>query len=753
MRQMSVETVMRPFSILKKLTPLTITVIYAFTILVWFLFFHPPVKLLMNGPAGSARMIMIQYLAGALLFIGVSAFLLHTLLRRFAAERERVLASLSGERNKFEAIIAALGDGISIQGVDYRVLYQNQVHQSFAGGSRAGEYCYKAYAKSDSVCPDCPVALSFLDGEIHRADRTLTRGMATLHLEIIASPLRDSSGEIIGGIELVRDISARKQAENRLAAHGRYLERLLTVSRDITTTTDLKSLYRKIVSVAKESLGLDYSTLMMLSPDRTKLIIADTLGFPGSMVDTFMLVAGEGLSTYVVRNKRPGMVADFGTEQRFEVPLVVKKEGIASAVCVPMMLENEVFGVLIGHTRARHEFSDEEQALYQTIGNNGAVAIKNSLHLSALHQSEEHYRTLFENAHDMIQGIDPADGKFRFVNPAWLAVLGYSQEELEGLSVFDLLHERDRAEGTRIFREAMAGQSFHGVSLTFAGRDGRVVSTEGTISAQREGGAVTASYGFFHDVTQRKHVEEQLRHAQKMEAVAQLAGGVAHDFNNILTTITGYGSMMLTKTENDSRERFILEQIVFAAKRAAALTRGMLAYSRKQVFDLQPVDLNVIVRDLENLLLRLFGGEVEFRTRMAERDIVILADSGQIDQVLMNVAGNARDAITGPGQFIIETDVVELGAGFLAAHGYGVPGPYARLCMADTGAGMDEKTRSRIFEPFFTTKEVGKGTGLGLAMVYGIVKQHKGFIDVSSEPGKGTTFNIYFPLATAPGRD
>lgn len=733
----------RPYSILKKLTPLRIAVIYAFTTFLWFLLFNRPDSFYLDG-AGSGRLTLQPF--STFLFVGFTALMLFTLVRRFATEHERVLANLSEERNKFEAIIAALGDGISIQGTDYQVLYQNQVHQGFAGGNHVGEYCYKVYAKKDAVCGDCPIALCYRDGGIHRVDRTQTRGPNPLHLEIIASPLRDSSGTVIGGIELVRDITARKQTENRLAAHTRYLERLLTVSREIAATTDLTSLYRKVVSVAKDVLQFDYSTLMMLSADKAKLVISDSLGFPGFMVNTFMLVEGQGLSTYVVRSKRPETVLDFRTEKRFEIPPIVTKEGITSALCVPMMIENEVIGVLIGHTRAQREFSDQEQALYQTIGNNAAVAIKNSLHLSALHQSEERYRTLFENAHDMIQGIDPAGGKFLLVNPAWLAILQYTREELERRTVFDVLHDRDREEGTRIFREALAGRSFQGVSITFAARDGRAISTEGAISSQRHQGSVKASYGFFHDVTRRKQVEEQLRHAQKMEAVGQLAGGVAHDFNNILTTITGYASMMLTKIERDSRESFILEQILTAAKRAAALTRGMLAYSRKQVIDLRPVHLNGIVKNLEHLLLRLLGEEIELRTELAEQAITILADSGQIEQVLMNMAGNARDAITGQGQFLIRTDVVDLTREFITSHGYGAPGAYARLCMTDTGMGMDDKTRARIFEPFFTTKEVGKGTGLGLAMVYGIVKQHNGYIDVSSEPGKGTTFEIYLPL-------
>ncbi len=315
---MSMNPGLRSYSILKKLTPLKIAAIYAFTTLLWFLLFNRADSLFFSDDNGSARLILQPF--STLLFIGLTAWMLYSLVTRFAAEHDRDLARLSEERNKFEAIMAAMGDGMSIQGTDFQVLYQNQVHQSFAGGSRVGEYCHKAYAKSDAVCPDCPIALCFIDGKIHRADRKVARGPNTVYLEIIASPLRDSSGTIIGGVELVRDITSRKQAENRLSAHTRYLERLLTVSREITTTTDLKSLYRKTVAVPKEILELDYSTLMMLSQDKKKLTVADTLGFPESMVNTFMLVAGQGLSTYAVLNKRPEMVVDFAAEQRFEIP-------------------------------------------------------------------------------------------------------------------------------------------------------------------------------------------------------------------------------------------------------------------------------------------------------------------------------------------------------------------------------------------------------------------------------------------------
>lgn len=730
------------YSILKKLTPFKIALIYVFIAFLWFLFFDREFPFFVAGGSGSAggRAFSI------LLFIGLSAFVLYSLVRRYADERDAVLEHLSEERNKFEAILAAIGDGISIQSTDYEVMYQNEVHKRFSGRTCVGEYCYRAYGNSDGICTGCPVALSFQDGMIHRAERGVPRGRDRFYVEITASPLRNSSGAVIAGIELVRDVTSRKRAEEKVSEYTRNLERLLGVSREITSTTDLKSLYRKTIAVAKEILRLDYSTIMMLSEDKMRLTIVDTIGFPDSMVDTFVLVAGQGLSTYVTRSKQPGFVVDFRSEQRFEVPPIVKSKGILSAVCVPMMIENDVFGVLIGHTLEQREFSEEEQALYQTIGNNAAVAIKNALHLAALRQSEQRYRTLLENAHDMIQSVDPANGKFLFVNPAWLNTLGYSRRELEQLTIFDVLYERDKDEGSRIFREALAGRSLHHVQVTFAAKDGRPVSTEGTISGHLHNGSAAASYGFFHDVTKRKQIEDQLRHAQKMEAVGQLAGGIAHDFNNILTAILGYASVMLAKTEKDAPWRFTLEQTIAAAKRGAALTRGMLAYSRKQIIDLRPVNLNGVVKNVQSFLVRLIGEEVELRTKLSEKEPAVLADSGQIEQVLMNLATNARDAVGGPGVLLIETDTVELTQDFITVHGFGRTGRYALLCVTDTGTGMDEKTRLKIFEPFFTTKEVGKGTGLGLAIVYGIVKQHNAYINVYSEPGKGTTFKLYFPL-------
>jgi signal transduction histidine kinase len=256
------------------------------------------------------------------------------------------------------------------------------------------------------------------------------------------------------------------------------------------------------------------------------------------------------------------------------------------------------------------------------------------------------------------------------------------------------------------------------------------------------------------DISERRKLEDQLRHAQKMEAVGRLAGGVAHDFNNILTAIIGYGSLSLMKTRDEDPLRHNMEEILAASERGATLTQSLLAFSRKQIINPRPVDINEVIERVGRLLVRLIGEDIRLETKLAASGLVVVADIGQIEQVLMNIATNARDSMPDGGLLRIETGQVALDERFIAAHNYGKAGVYAQITLTDTGTGMDAKTAERIFEPFFTTKEMGRGTGLGLSMVYGIVKQHEGYITVYTEPGEGTAFKVYLPLAgTAPAEE
>jgi PAS domain S-box-containing protein len=250
----------------------------------------------------------------------------------------------------------------------------------------------------------------------------------------------------------------------------------------------------------------------------------------------------------------------------------------------------------------------------------------------------------------------------------------------------------------------------------------------------------------YRDITERKLLESQLFQAQKMEAIGQLAGGVAHDFNNILTAIIGFSTLIEMNLDKNDPQRENLNHVLAGADRAAELTRSLLTFSRKQIINPQLVNLNEIIRKIEKFLKRIIGEDIDLKTSITPGALTINADSGQIEQVLMNLSANARDAMPKGGLLSLETGTVDMDADYVKLHGFGEPGCYALISVSDTGEGMDETICKKVFEPFFTTKEVGKGTGLGLSIVYGIIKQHNGFINVYSEPDKGTTFKIYLPL-------
>jgi len=349
--------------------------------------------------------------------------------------------------------------------------------------------------------------------------------------------------------------------------------------------------------------------------------------------------------------------------------------------------------------------------------------------------------------------FNPETLRFEYVNAGALRNLGYTSDTIRNMTPVDLKPEFTEASFRALVAPLLRGEKDKLVFQTPHRRaDGSVYPAEVNLQLIEHEGR-RDFLAIILDLTDRQKLENQLRQAQKMEAVGQLAGGIAHDFNNILTAIIGYGNLLLMKLKGDDPLRAYADQILASSERAASVTHSLLAFSRKQIINPKPVRVNDIITRVGKLLARLIGEDVDLGIRLTGSDSTVIADSGQVEQVLMNLATNARDAMPEGGHLSVETDIAELDQTYITTHGYGALGTYLVISVSDTGVGMDEATRERVFEPFFTTKEVGRGTGLGLSIVYGIVKQHGGYINCYSERGKGTTFKIYLPLLTSGAAD
>jgi len=430
------------------------------------------------------------------------------------------------------------------------------------------------------------------------------------------------------------------------------------------------------------------------------------------------------------------------------------------AIAVTLLLTGGIVAVIIP---ALHEELGDFGTLHMSLAVRGLVGLVLLFDVYTIYQHiqinrirkeltqrEELFRLISENAADMIAVVD-VQGNRIYNSPSYERILGYTDDELQGTRAFEQVHPDDRhlvEEAARDARDRRVGRS---IQYRMRHKDGtwRTLESSATVVNGSDGQADKLVI-VARDVTARKQLEEQFRQAQKMEAVGRLSGGVAHDFNNLLSVIMGYAEFQQERLEPGDTLRASADEILKAGNKAASLTRQLLAFSRQQVLDPKVIDLNNAVADMEKLLRRLIGEDIELRTSLHPNLGRVKADQGQLEQVIMNLAVNARDAMPQGGKLIISTENFVMDESFVRRYPYPVqPGPYVLLSVSDTGIGMDHETKARAFEPFFTTKEKGKGTGLGLATVYGVVKQSGGYIDIESSPGAGTGFMIYLPRVDA----
>jgi PAS domain S-box-containing protein len=429
------------------------------------------------------------------------------------------------------------------------------------------------------------------------------------------------------------------------------------------------------------------------------------------------------------------------------------ERGYRSSAAFPLVVFGTVRGIVNLYAEEPQFFNPEEIILLDELARDISFALEfaeqeqgRQQAEAALRESQQLFASVVNTSPSLIwmSGLDKGCTWF---NKPWLAFTGRAMTLELGDGWAAGVHSDDLAHCLHIYTKAFEARQPFAMEYRLRRHDGeyRWLLDQGHPRYDASG-AFAGYIGSCLDISEHRNLEKQMRHAVKMESIGTLAGGVAHDFNNILMAIIGYGQLALMGMPQDDPQRSNIRHMLEGADRAARLTKDLLLFSRKQICERKPVDLIEIVKAVEKFIVRVIGEDIVCETRLPNEPLTVLADSHQIEQVLMNFATNARDAMARGGTFCITAEQTILNRDFIAAHGFGKPGPFALLTVADSGSGIDEQTRNRIFEPFFTTKGVGKGTGLGLAVVYGIIKQHEGYINVYSEPGTGATFRIYLPL-------
>jgi two-component system, cell cycle sensor histidine kinase and response regulator CckA len=545
--------------------------------------------------------------------------------------------------------------------------------------------------------------------------------------------------------QLVQEIAERKRAEGGVAAELKKFRALYDVAVAMTGERSLDENLSLLVEQGRKLLSADTAWIALCDETTGDMYLHTASGERLDEHHEPHIPFGAGLGGEVVRTGRGAIVHNYYEEVEPSLHASARSEGLVSGIAVPIQVGQTHLGVLYAFNREQTSFSQSDLDTLSLLGNLAAVEISRERAEMGLRESEDRYRSLVENMDIGVTLVD-SDHNIVMTNAARAKMLNKTSVELVGKKCYV---ESGRAEEVCSFcpgvQAMTTGQPFE-VEIESAGNHDTGswmrIRAFPTVGAD---GAVSGYIELTEDISNRKLLEEQLRHTAKMEAIGLLAGGVAHDFNNLLTAIIGYSDMALQQmSEKDpSHSKVIL--IADAAHRAAALTRQLLAFSRKQVLDMKVFDLNVAIADFEKLLRRLIGADIELSTVLNPSLGRVRADPGQIEQILMNLAVNARDAMPEGGRLTIETANVVLDQEYTRSHAEAKSGPHVTLAVSDTGVGMDGRTRDRIFEPFFTTKEKGRGTGLGLATVYGIVKQHQGHISVHSEPGRGTTFKVFLP--------
>lgn len=632
-------------------------------------------------------------------------------------------------------------DGLVIADLEHRILWASDRFVRMFGYAEAEVV---AQPLENLVVPPERVAESrWVNEALRKGDRITLETQrrkkdgSLLNVSVSCAPLV-LDGKIGGFSAGYHDISDRTRVEALSSA-------LYRIAEHSSSAQDLQQFFAAVHSIVDELMYARNFYIALYDP------ATELLSFP-YFVDEHDSTPpakkmGKELTDYLIRTGEP-LLATPEVLQTMEDRGLVERNGSRSLdwMGVPLKVGQHTIGGLVVQTYSKNiRYGERDKEILTFVARQLASAIEIKRNEQALRRSEARYRSLVQSS---VYGIyrSSLEGRFLDVNPALITMLGYSSGE----EVLRLDPEKEifaySEEHTRLIDEFRRTGRLDGIEVKWNRQDGS------TITVRISGRAVSSAdepadvlEAIAEDVTDRRALEDQFRQAQKMEAVGRLAGGVAHDFNNLLMVVSGYAEVILAKLELDHPLREKALAIQQASDRATTLTRQLLAFSRKQLLELKVVDVNAIVADMERLLRPLIGENVVLTAKLAPEAGYMRADAGQLEQVLMNLVVNAKDAMPQGGKLTIRTQNLVVDESHRRGQMFIRPGNYVMLSVSDTGMGMDKETQSRIFEPFFTTKEKGKGTGLGLSTVYGIVKQSGGYVLVHSELGRGTTFHIYLP--------
>ena len=550
-----------------------------------------------------------------------------------------------------------------------------------------------------------------------------------------------------GAVIAHSDITARRRVEMSAAA-------LIETGRELASGLEPAQVARQIATSVVRVFDARHATLYGLEREAGRLVCiaaagtGDPTAWHGRSVPL-----GEGAVGRAAADERSVWTPDILADPKITLPdwaaERVRAAGFRSVLAMPLKAGERVIGVLSLGDAPGRAYTEDELALLAAFVGQGAVALENSALYLEIRDARDFLQSITDHSPDAIITTDRRGGVTYFSRGA-AAMFGCRAEEMIGETVASLYP--GGLEEARIVKRRLAVEGpLRNYETGFLARDGRRIEVSASIAMLRDAaGAEVGTLGVLKDIGERRRLEEQLRQSQKMDAIGQLAGGIAHDFNNLLTVIAGRAQLIISRLRPEEPIHRDATLVRTTADRAAALTQQLLAFSRKQVLQPQVLDLNAVVAGMEPMLGRLIGEDVDLAVIPAVGLGRVKADPGQIEQVIVNLVVNARDAMPDGGCLTVETADVELDVTYASRHLSVPPGPYVMLAVTDTGLGMDEQTRSRVFEPFFTTKGPGRGTGLGLATVYGIVKQSGGDVHLYSECGRGTTFKIYLPRVAEP---